>query len=228
MTRLRSAGWSGTGDRLISGKLRAIEGVGHAVCLPRAGKAASPLEAIGTTEERVLRVRQVHGTRLVEWSEPAETIPEGDGVLVRRPGAWAGIRTADCVPLLLVGEGALAVVHAGWRGTLAGIAALAVGALGGEARAMTAVLGPHIGACCYEVAEELGGRFRERFGASVVRPNGHLGLGAAIRSDLERAGVMADRIFEGAPCTYCDPRAFPSWRREGEGAGRLLTLVGFE
>jgi copper oxidase (laccase) domain-containing protein len=137
--------------------------------------------------------------------------------------------------LLCVPDGsAVAALHAGWRGLAAGVIQAGVEALasasGTPARELSAGIGPHAGACCYEVDEPvldaLAERHSEALGeaAQPVRP-GHamLDLAAVARAALVAAGLDAAAVGSAAfACTCCDPRGFPSYRREGPRAGRLV------
>jgi YfiH family protein len=144
-----------------------------------------------------------------------------------------GIRTADCVPLLLadVRGTRVAAVHSGWRGTEARIAAVAVSALAAEGTApdrLRAAIGPCIGRCCYEVGEDLAERFRRAFGHWVIeegpgRP--HLDLRQAVRLTLQAAGVPPEAIEDVPGCTSCEVAAFFSHRRDRGRTGRHLAFV---
>lgn len=115
---------------------------------------------------KLLMLRQVH-TGLV-WVDP-QPGQAGDGMITRRPGVLLTIRTADCCPVLLVDtrQRVVAAVHAGWRGTVARIAAVAVGEMqsqfGSRPRDLRAAIGPCIGACCYEVGDDVRAAFAARF-----------------------------------------------------------------
>ncbi len=182
---------------------------------------------------RFARVRQVHGARAVRADAPTEPLVEADVVVSRAPGVAACVSVADCVPILLADPetGAVAAVHAGWRGTVARAAAEGVRALAREAGApssrLLAVVGPAIGPCCYEVSPDLAARFRSELGPETVRE------GAAPRLDLWRAnvgvlraeGVAADRIEVLARCTACERDAFFSHRRDAGRTGRQVAFI---
>jgi copper oxidase (laccase) domain-containing protein len=110
---------------------------------------------------------------------------------------------------------AVAVLHAGWRGLLEGIAASGVDALG--TGALAAAIGPGIGPCCYEVGEEVAGPYRERFGDDVVR-SGRLDLWTSAERALRAAGVAHVERFDR--CTACEPDTFFSHRRDAGRTGR--------
>jgi YfiH family protein len=186
------------------------------------------------------RVRQVHGDAVVlarRWpgAPPARAdLPEGDAVLSATPGLAACVAVADCVPLLVADPrgGAVAAVHAGWRGSLARVAARAVEALAREAGArpgdLLAAIGPSIGPCCYEVAEDLAARFAAAFGDDVVeRRDGapRLDLWRANERALREAGLRAGAIDRLARCTACEPGLLFSHRRDRGSSGRQVGFV---
>jgi YfiH family protein len=159
--------------------------------------------------ERVAWPKQVHGARVVEADGRVE---EADAIWTRELGRAVLVVTADCFPVALVrldGEPALALVHVGWRGLLAGVVPAAVQALGGR---VAAAIGPGIGACCYEVREDVAAPMRARYGARVVR-DGRLDLAAAVAAELDRV----DRLDE---CTACHPARYFSHRRDAGVTGR--------
>lgn len=185
------------------------------------------------------RPRQVHGATIVAANAcAAAEAPEADGVVSALPGASVGVVTADCVPILLAtGCGTVvAAVHAGWRGLARGVVAAAVEALRGAASpdaAPVAVIGPHIGPCCYEVDDPVLAALAERFDRRLddaLRPSrpGHsmLDLGALARAALLGTGVARENVSAIADsCTHCHPQRFHSYRRDGPRAGRLVHFV---
>jgi YfiH family protein len=184
---------------------------------------------------RFARVRQVHGARAVRADAPCEPVEEADVVLCAAAGVAACVSVADCVPILLAdpGTGAVAAVHAGWRGTLAGAAASAVEALRREVGApperLVGAVGPSIGPCCYEVSEDLAARFRDELRAEVVRAEGgrppRVDLAASNRLVLARAGVSPERIHVLGVCTSCERERFFSHRRDRGRTGRQMAFI---
>lgn len=182
----------------------------------------------------VLTPRQVHGIRVVTAASGPP--PQADGLATADSGRLLGVVTADCVPVLLVDRKrrVAAAVHAGWRGVAAGVleAALAhlESAFGARASDLEAALGPAIGGCCYEVGAEVREAFLARTGDptatswSTRRGRWFLDLRTASRCFLEAAGVPAVAVL--GPCTACDPD-YHSYRRDGAGAGRQLSFVGW-
>jgi copper oxidase (laccase) domain-containing protein len=134
---------------------------------------------------------------------------------------------ADCALIALArangDKPALAVLHAGWKGLLAGIAEAGVAALGGRP---TAVIGPAIGPCCYEVRLDVAAPFRAQFGADVAS-GGRLDLWTAAERALHKAGCS--RVERLDLCTACNPDLFYSYRRDGKprgGHGVLARVAG--
>ena len=163
--------------------------------------------------------RQVHADGVVRVSK-AGFAGEADSLVTEEVGFSLVVAVADCVPVVLVGERGVGMAHSGWRGTLAGVAGKTALELG-EAP-VRAYVGPCIRGCCYEVSEELAERFSREFGVGVVDGR-HLSLPAAIRADLERAGV--EEINDLGLCTGCRPDLFYSHRRQGPRTGRNLAAV---
>ncbi|MFI5005728.1 MAG: polyphenol oxidase family protein [Solirubrobacterales bacterium] len=182
--------------------------------------------------------RQVHGAvvqRITaqEGSGGGAVAIDADGHATALRGVGAMVLVADCLPVVLGTEGAVAALHAGWRGLAGGVLEEGVRALrelGGEGD-ITAVIGPGAGPCCYEVGAEVHAAFGDRSGAGAEvnaapgdwsevgrRPPGrNLDLPGLARERLAAAGV--GRIEDVGMCTICDERLF-SHRREGLGAGR--------
>jgi len=177
---------------------------------------------------RLARGYQVHGTTVLR-SRTDDEIPahdsataqppvEADGQATSVAGVGAMVLVADCLPVALGTDGAMAMVHAGWRGLAAGIleeGVRAVRELGGAGE-IVAIIGPGAGPCCYEVGEEVhtafGGAYRIE-----SPPTRNIDLKAIACDRLLAAGVSEVRVV--AACTICDERFF-SYRREGAGAGR--------
>ncbi|MGD8377779.1 MAG: peptidoglycan editing factor PgeF [Acidobacteriota bacterium] len=203
------------------------------------GPAATLAVALGIAAIPRARLRQRHTDRVHDASAgvgPGEP-PVGDALIAGKPGVALTVATADCVPLLLLDEtlGAFAAVHAGWRGTRAGILPRTVEAMqrrfGSDPAHLTVGIGPCIRACCYEVGDEVRDGFAAAWSASdrwfapgpARRP--HLDLAAANRDQAVSAGVSAGKVLDSGCCTRCRNDLFFSYRAEGPGAGRILTLA---
>ena len=175
-------------------------------------------EAVGADVARLALNFQVHSDRVLRATVGLRG-EQADGLWTDEPGLPVAALSADCLPIALVRAGerppALAVLHAGWRGLLAGIAAAGARALGGGS--LAAAIGPGIGPCCYEVGEEVAAPFRERFGDDVVDA-GRLDLWTSAERALREAGVEAVHRFDR--CTACEPETFFSHRRDRGRTGR--------
>jgi hypothetical protein len=173
----------------------------------------------------------VHGAELVRAPGIAPGT-QADALYTREPGCAVGIHTADCVPILLAlrDRRAVAAVHAGWRGSAARIARRSVERLCAELAARPrdwlAVIGPHIGACCYEVDEPVRAAIAQREAFAPAGRAGHfmLDLERVTRAQLETAGLAAADVSRVGGCTRCDPRGYPSFRRDGT-ADRMLHWI---
>ncbi len=180
---------------------------------------------------------QVHGDALVRICDAgdAESVQQqaaegADGVLVEAPGVATLLCFADCVPVIIVSPtGRFAVVHAGWRGVDNLIAAKAAQALvqadaeelgQGAISQLNVYLGPHIGAECFETGEDVHAKFRQKFGEDCVYDRSHISLSAALRIQLQRIGVSAERICDLGKCTVCSNDEFFSYRAQGGMCGR--------
>jgi YfiH family protein len=190
-------------------------------------------ESLGV--RRLLRGYQVHGsvvrrvfagsatarpTDALECKDSArQPTFEADGHAVAAPALAAMVLTADCVPVVLGADRAVAALHAGWRGLAAGVLEEGVRALrevGGNGE-VVALVGPCAGACCYEVGEEVHAAF------GGARRDGRLiDLRAIARERLLATGV--GQVQDVAACTICDARYF-SYRREGARAGRQAAVA---
>lgn len=187
---------------------------------------------------------QVHGDRVRrigrrDCSRPSSNVGECDGLLTNEAGCGLTVMTADCVPILLVAPAHRAVMalHAGWRGTLAGIARAGLKAarrsLGIASGEWQAALGPSIGGCCYEVSAEIGDSFERRWGAmpeawQASGRRGQLDLRRVNTRILEECGIPDSSIHAVGPCTACANQQYFSYRKSGGKTGRQVSLIGFE
>ena len=195
------------------------------------------LEAMGCPGAPLVVPNQVHGTAIVRVDGAQdvrraldEAAAGADAVMVRTPGVAALLNTADCLPLIIVApSGAFAVVHAGWRGALAGIAGKAARALaeaGGEDPAgFNAYIGPHIRQECFETSEEIAAQFADAFGEDVLADSRHVSLARVVGVDLARAGVSAERIADAGICTVCASERYFSYRATDGICGRQAVVA---
>jgi YfiH family protein len=199
--------------------------------------------SMAVPEQRLLRLRQVHGRDVVPvrrggGTTHAEPAPEADALVADDPDAALVIRGADCVPILMADRrtGAVGAAHAGWRGTALRTGTAAVEAMrtafGTAPADLVVALGPSIGPCCYQVGASLEGSFAD---AGHTRPlidrwfvrgaDLRLDLWAANVDQLEAIGVPAAQIHVSRLCTACHLEQCFSYRKEGEGTGRLAGAI---
>lgn len=176
--------------------------------------------ALGADPARLALNHQQHGAEILRAEAGVHGRP-ADALWTDEPGLPVLALGADCLPLALVrtaGTPAVAVVHAGWRGLLAGVVERAAAALGGP---LAAAVGPAIGPCCYEVGPEVREPLAARYGAAAVR-GGHADLRAA--AELALRGASVQRVDHVEHCTACDARFF-SHRRDAGLTGRQGVLA---
>jgi hypothetical protein len=182
--------------------------------------------AAGVPRERVLYGRQVHGAAVRRATEPpgaGRPHAEEDGQATALEGAAALVFVADCLPIMLAADGAVAAIHGGWRGLAGGILAEGVRALRdlGATGPVAAAIGPGAGGCCYEVGEEVHAAFAG-YDARVGERN--LDLKRIAAAQLAQAGVAT--VHDTGLCTMCaDPGLFFSHRRDRGVTGRQAGVV---
>ena len=212
----------------------------------RANRAALCHE-LGIGPEALILPHQVHGTTVREIdaallrhdAATRRALLEGvDAVMTDVTGVCVGVSTADCIPVLLYDEvhRAVAAVHAGWRGTAAGIGGVTVRRMrdefGCRPEDILAGIGPSIGACCFEVDAPVWEAFcrAPHFSpAEHGRADGggkfHIDLKAVNARDLTQAGVLPEHITVSDLCTRCRPDVFWSHRAYGSERGSLAAFI---
>ena len=193
---------------------------------------------------------QVHGSdvRVVQTLSEAKPATDEhgdtiycDAIVSDATGVLAGVKTADCVPILMGDPetGAFAAVHAGWRGVVAGVVTRALARMVSDYKTKPAdivvAIGPAAGACCYEVGSEVIEAFADRFApsASLFKPTrpdyACVDLIKANRAQLTAVGVNEEKISSAPLCTMCRTDLFFSYRREKNlygKVGRLMSVIG--
>ena len=177
-------------------------------------------------------LNQVHGTDVVRWGSADfdAGAPDADAIVADQPDSICVVRTADCLPILLCARdrSEIAAIHAGWRGSVAGVIEATVAKLTTANKEILAWFGPAISQSAFEVGAEVKDAFvRKTAGAAAAFVANDQGRWQAdlymlARQRLQAVGVS--RIFGGGLCTYADAERFYSYRRDGE-TGRLLSFI---
>jgi YfiH family protein len=194
---------------------------------------------LGVSAERVYYLSQVHGRAALSLrgdESRAEVLTrEGDAVMSSNGNCAVGVRIADCVPILLADSesGAVAAVHAGWRGLVAGVVEAGVEEVrraSGSSAGIAAAIGPHISVAAFEVSEDVAETLKacspdpdvvdRSFG-----PKPHVDLARIARAKLEALGIPRSSIERVGGCTYLEPQRYFSFRRDGPRSGRHLAAI---
>jgi YfiH family protein len=215
------------------------------LALPSSAAWHDALTSVGAADDRLMRVKQVHGNVvrvLKRGAVPAgasDQKPDGDAIVSNESGLALAVMVADCVPILMADpiRGAAAAIHAGWRGTCARVVQSAIAAMqrefGTDPADLVAAIGPSAGPADYEVSDALAASFKEAghsqpsidrwFIRTGARP--HLDLWAANVEQLIDSGVDRGGIFTCGLSTISHPEIFDSYRVAGERAGRMAGLI---
>lgn len=208
----------------------------------RAEEEARVATAFGFDPERLITMDQVHGDRIWIIDEPQPfSRPflnhSSDALVSNQPGIAIGVLTADCVPILLVDPNrpVIGIVHAGWRGTLLGIAPKAIQKMidhfGSHPEDLFVGIGPSIGECCYEVDEAVMGPFRssgwnwQAFSKPKRRGKWFLNLARANIDQMRDLGMKEERCCWIQVCTRCNNDILFSYRAEGSGTGEQISFI---
>ena len=191
----------------------------------------------GWTPGQFVGAEQVHGNNIAHVDQVQDEVRAVDGLVTGKSGLVLGVKTADCVPLLLADPDAqiVAAVHAGWRGTIAEIAIKAVNAMisrGAKPGTIRASIGPYIRACCYAVSADRAAQFTKYFGADTdvvtpIKDSWYLDLGKANARELMSIGIHPDHIEVNEVCTSCQSDEFYSYRKHKDnGFGEMVSFIG--
>jgi polyphenol oxidase len=185
---------------------------------PVASNRKRAASAVGFDVEQLALARQVHEADLIEVHPGATgVLGQADGLTIDQPGPVAAILTADCAPVVIATDDSIAVLHAGWRGLVAGVVETGIEKLG-DVR--TAWVGPCIHSCCYEVGPEVTEAFSNK--GLPVAAERRVDPAQAAAAALRNAGV--DNVAVAEECTHCSNKYF-SYRRDGV-TGRQGAFAG--
>jgi hypothetical protein len=181
----------------------------------------------------VARLKQIHSAIVIRPTGTEADCGEGDALIADQPGRLLVVRTADCVPILLVDptRKAVAAVHAGWRGVVAGVLPHALSAMrdhcGTNPGDLLAALGPCIRHDAFEVGPEVAMQFQDLFPErSNLNQRTHVDLAEACQRQLAATGVPAAQVFDCGCCSFADGLRWHSYRRDRESSGRMQAFIG--
>lgn len=246
---------AGTDEPILRSSLLSFMGVTHGFTTRQGGVSSGPFESLNLHEKlgddpecvrknqvflakrasfplsSLCQVVQVHGNRAVWLSQPEKNQQEADAMVTNVP-LTLSVKYADCVPILLAdGQGTVAAIHAGWRGTVKNVVREAIVLLqerGVSVQDIRVAIGPSIGPCCFEVDADVAAQFTEISTDCVLQHSSsryRVDLWKANRILLEREGVLSPNIDVNPPCTACHPALFFSHRRDGVPSGRHLAFI---
>ena len=191
----------------------------------------------------LLTANQVHGNHMLTIENPVKDLSalsktDADAIITNQDGIAIGVLTADCVPIILADpiKKIIGIVHAGWKGTVNGIAKKAIDAMikkfGSDRKTIIAAIGPSIGPCCYKVGDvvvkKFWGRSSEFRGNEFIVKEGNawrLDLKKANYAQLLKSGILKPNISVEDICTSCRNDLFFSYRKDGKVTGRQLNFI---
>lgn len=193
------------------------------------------LRKVTSQNRQLINLSQIHGDRCISVAkgERLKRVYQGDAVLTNREDVFICVQVADCLPIFLVNETSrvIGMIHAGWRSSILGIVKRtlikAQADFGCKPGDFTALLGPCIQACCYEVSGDVAILFDPKCIKPAGNNNPALDLICANVKQLADCGVKQSRIFDVGECTCCNADLFFSYRREGKRAGRMVAFMSF-
>jgi len=206
------------------------------------------LSALQLADAPLIALRQVHSNRVhiiedisTQWNQlgayPGNA--EGDAMATRVENIALTVKSADCLPVLIVdpAKNAVAAVHSGWRGTLSEILLCTIRemqrAFGSDPSQLLTAIGPGIRACCYEIGSDVADLFKTKYPeccsampASVHPDKYLLDLGTVLDIQMNRARIRPENRYDLKACTCCNTEEFFSHRAEGAAAGRMMSIIG--
>lgn len=190
------------------------------------------------SQDKIFHVEQVHGDNVVIIDEKTrrENLPPADALVTNLPGILIGVRTADCLPILLYDskKQVVAAIHAGYKGILSDVIlktlTVLMQTMGCRLENLNFVFGPAICVAHYEVGDEVIAAFRERFGVRfaydrATYPKPHLDIAATARMTLEDEGLFHRNFTDLGLCTFENEELFYSHRRQKD-EGRQFNFIG--
>jgi len=180
------------------------------------------------------QLKQVHGTKVknITSVDTSNMLLEADAMITNLKNVYLAIKTADCIPILLFDQkkNVIAAIHSGWRGTKNGIVKNTISKMidcyNTNPKDLSALIGPGINPCCYEVQKDLVDAFEDtKYAIQTVNNKTFLNLKAVIKNDLASLGV--NKIENIGTCTCCTPDLYPSYRRDKTDQ-RIFSIISIK
>ena len=203
-----------------------------------ADRLQSFLESVGLAKKPIISLKQIHSGKAImvpanEISISQPIFGEADALFTNCRDFYISVRVADCLPVYVYDfeNKIVGLIHAGWRGTLLGIARNSIMKakqhFGLNPEKCRVILGPYIKPCCYQVSGEVALLFS---GGSIRIDQGshYLDLAKVNDSQLVSCGIPSDNIFVAGDCTCCNPEIYHSFRRTGDQNGRMYAVLGLK
>jgi polyphenol oxidase len=196
------------------------------------------LSALDFGDAPLICLHQVHSDRvhIIENTSDQWSATAGDALATRLENVALAVQVADCLPVLIADpeNNAVAAVHSGWRGTLAGILIQTIKemgkAFGSDPSKLLLAIGPGIRSCCFEVGHDVAELFSRQYPESCSSMDQlgkyHLNLPQILDTQMDLAGVKPEHRFNIGACSRCNSQEFFSYRAEGRAAGRMLAIIG--
>jgi len=187
--------------------------------------------ALSLDPSKILIPKQVHGNRVYNCCEESN-VDGVDALVSNKKNIVLSIQVADCIPMFLLDhkKNICALVHAGWRGTVKKIVTNTIREMeriGSQAKDITALIGPSIQQCCFEIGPEVAQKFSAEFLTNGKDDRSLLDLSGVVQSELQQLGLNDNQINLQSKCTCCHPELFHSYRRNGKQAGRMIAVCGW-
>jgi YfiH family protein len=194
------------------------------------------IKNISSEEKHIIVPQQIHGNGCltIKKKDELKRKYKGDAILTDRRDIFLTVSVADCLPIFLVEpkRKVVGLVHAGWRGTLLGIAKETIrkakNEFGCKPEDFTLLFGPAIQKCCYEISEVTAILFDEDGLTRMAGEKPKLDLMKINLKQFLNCGVKRKKIFATNDCTFCNKDMFHSFRRDGDKAGRMIAFIGIK
>ena len=188
-----------------------------------------------TGDEKVFFLNQIHSDKFINLDDInlINNKIEGDAIITSRKGLFIGVRSADCVPILLCSkdDSFIAAVHSGWRGTYNQIIKNVIKEITSRYKYpkedILCAIGPSIGMCCYEIGEPMANRFKDKFilddnDIKYIDKKFFLNLPGLNKKIINQQGISNVELILN--CTHCDKNYF-SYRRDGSRKNNQISII---